>query len=509
MRKETVITLKDVSFHYGDSANVLKNLNIEIKRGEFTAVVGRNGSGKSTFAKLLGAILLPTSGTVEVDGFDTLNEDNHSVIRRKAGMVFQNPDNQIVSSVVEEDVAFALENMGVEPKEMRKRVDDALNTVGLYEHRFHAPHQLSGGQKQRVAIAGIIAMRPECIILDEATAMLDPVGRQEVLQTLYKLIEQYGVTVLHITHYMNEAADADRVIVFDEGCVLLDGTPDEVFSQEESIKSAGLELPRDVRFVLKSNLNRQTVTELAYAKEAGNPEWAVKTENLTYTYGAKTPFEKTAIKDINIGIKAGETVGVIGHSGSGKSTLIQHFNGLLKPAAGKVYIDGEDIWADKKKIRSIRFKAGLVFQYPEHQIFEETVYKAIAFGPKNMGLSEDEIDKRVRETAAMVGLSEQILKKSPFEISGGQRRRTAIAGVLAMHPEILVLDEPAAGLDPEGKNKIFSLIQTYQQKKDATVVIVSHSMEDIAKYATKVLVMNESEAVCYDTVQNVLTFNEN
>lgn len=229
----------------------------------------------------------------------------------------------------------------------------------------------------------------------------------------------------------------------------------------------------------------------------------IKTENLSYVYGEGTPFRKIAVDDVNIEIDEGELVGVIGHTGSGKSTLIQHFNGLLKPSSGNVIIDGEKLWDDKKRLREIRFKVGLVFQYPEYQLFEETVYKDIAFGPKNMGLSDEETDKRIKETARMVGLTEDILEKSPFELSGGQKRRVAIAGVMAMEPKVLILDEPASGLDPKGRDTILGQIREYHQEKKNTVLLVSHSMEDIAKNATKILVMNKAKVFCYDTPVNV------
>ncbi len=231
----------------------------------------------------------------------------------------------------------------------------------------------------------------------------------------------------------------------------------------------------------------------------------IKTENLTYVYGEGTPFRKVALDNVNLDIEEGELLGVIGHTGSGKSTLIQHFNGLIKPTSGRVLVDGEDFINDKKKLRETRFKVGLVFQYPEYQLFEETVYKDIAYGPKNMGLSEEEIDRRVRETARLIGLTEEQLQKSPFELSGGQKRRAAIAGVMAMEPKVLILDEPASGLDPHGREVIFDLIQRYHEEKKNTVMIVSHSMEDVARYAERILVMNEGKVFCCDTPPNVFS----
>ena len=229
----------------------------------------------------------------------------------------------------------------------------------------------------------------------------------------------------------------------------------------------------------------------------------IKTENLTYVYGEGTPFRKVAVDNVNLDIDEGEIVGIIGHTGSGKSTLIQHFNGLLKPTSGKVLIDGEELFADKSRLKEIRFKVGLVFQYPEHQLFEETVYKDIAYGPKNMGLSDDEIDRRIRETARLVGLGEDLLGKSPFELSGGQKRRVAIAGVMAMEPKVLILDEPTAGLDPRGRDQILGLIKEYHAEKGTTVLLVSHSMEDVAKTVSKILVMNDAKVFMYSDRSSV------
>ena len=231
----------------------------------------------------------------------------------------------------------------------------------------------------------------------------------------------------------------------------------------------------------------------------------ISLKNVTHTYSGGTPMSVSAINDISIDIENGELVGIIGHTGSGKSTLVQHLNGLLKPTQGNVFIDGEDIWADKKKIRSVRFKVGLCFQYPEYQLFEETVYKDISFGPKNMGMTKDEIDFNVRRAAEYVGLKAELLEKSPFDLSGGEKRRAAIAGVMAMNPKILILDEPTAGLDPMGRREILDMIVDYRKKTGSTVLLVSHSMEDVASIATKILVMNKSRIAMYDTVENVFS----
>lgn len=234
----------------------------------------------------------------------------------------------------------------------------------------------------------------------------------------------------------------------------------------------------------------------------------LETKNLTHVYSKGTTSQVDAIRDISLKIEKGELVGIIGHTGSGKSTLIQHFNGLLKGTSGTVLLDGKDIWADKSKIRNVRFRVGICFQYPEYQLFEETVYKDIAFGPTNMKLDEKEIDRRVRSVIRFVGLDESYLDKSPFDLSGGEKRRVAIAGVMAMEPDVLILDEPCAGLDPKGRDTVLSLISDYRKNTGSTVLVVSHSMEDISKIATKVLVMNESRLAYYDTVDAVFSHSE-
>lgn len=266
LSEEKLISAEKIHFSYNDAEEILKGLDIDIYSGEFTAVLGHNGSGKSTFARLTNAILIPSSGNVKVLGIDTSDEERIFDIRQNIGMVFQNPDNQIVAAVVEEDVAFGLENTGVEPEEIRRRVDESLKAVNMYDYRLHSPGMLSGGQKQRVAIAGIIAMRPKCIVLDEPTAMLDPAGRKDVMNTIRMLNKEYGITVVLITHYMDEAVKADRVIVIDEGKVILDDTPKKVFSQVEVLKNTGLDVPQVTELIYELNkcgfdLDPQILTE--------------------------------------------------------------------------------------------------------------------------------------------------------------------------------------------------------------------------------------------------------
>ena len=267
---DNFIQVQHLSFQYipedeeaGAPVDVLKNISLNVRRGEFVALLGHNGSGKSTMAKQFNAMLLPTEGKVLVDGMDTADDACKYEIRRKVGLVLQNPDNQLVASIVEEDVAFGPENLGVCPKEIRQRVDDALRTVGMYEYRTHAPHKLSGGQKQRVAIAGILAMQPSCLVLDEPTAMLDPMGRREVQQTVQKLNREKGITVVLITHYMDEAALADRVVVMDSGKILTQGAPREVFSQVELLKRHKLDVPQATELIYRLRASGYPIENMA------------------------------------------------------------------------------------------------------------------------------------------------------------------------------------------------------------------------------------------------------
>ena len=513
----------------------IDEVNLDIEPGQFIAILGHNGSGKSTLAKHMNAILVPSGGTMWVDGKDTKEEENLWDVRQTAGMVFQNPDNQIIGTVVEEDVGFGPENLGVPTEEIWQRVEKGLSAVGMIEYRHHSPNKLSGGQKQRVAIAGVVAMCPKCIVLDEPTAMLDPNGRKEVLRTVEELRKREHVTVILITHYMEEVIGADRVIVMDQGHVVMDGTTREIFSQVELLKKYRLDVPQVT--MLAHGLKQRgldikegilTTNELIEALEkagdwrqnqkktyVGHAETVVKKEkkenpilkleHIEYVYSSGTAYEKRALKDINLDIYEGEFVGVIGHTGSGKSTMIQHLNGLMKATSGALYYNGENIYDEKYNLRQLRNNVGLVFQYPEHQLFENDVISDVCFGPMNQGLSREEAEKEAKQALTQVGVKESNFKKSPFELSGGQKKRVAIAGVLAMNPKILILDEPTAGLDPKGRDDILDQIAELHKVRGITIVLVSHSMEDIAKYVERLIVMNHGEAVFDDEPKKVFS----
>ena len=563
--------------------HAVRDVDLKVERGQFIAILGHNGSGKSTLAKHINALLVPTEGSIYIDHMNTRDDDSLWKIRQEAGMVFQNPDNQIVASVVEEDVGFGPENLGVPTDEIWKRVDDSLTKTGMIAYRKHSPNKLSGGQKQRVAIAGVMAMKPKCIVLDEPTAMLDPNGRKEVIKAVRDLNKAEHVTVILITHYMEEVTAADRIFVMDAGELVMEGTPVEIFSQVEKLrklrldvpqvtelayelKQSGAELPDGILTTeelvhclceeknpiadpqkLEDSLQENTAAERAAEseirekpqqkgqtvedKEPGNmtPEGktvvsgepgsivpkgkttgnggreSLRLEHVSYVYSTGTAYEITALKDVSLEIPKGQFVGIIGHTGSGKSTLVQHFNGLIRPTSGHVYFNGRDIWEEGYPLRELRFHVGLVFQYPEYQLFETDVIKDVCFGPKNQSLSEEEQMKRAREALRQVGIPEGLFEKSPFELSGGQKRRVAIAGVLAMNPDILVLDEPTAGLDPRGREEILSELDQLQKERGITVILVSHSMEDVAQHVDRIIAMNKGEVAFDGTPRQVFS----
>lgn len=531
----------------------LDDVSLEVKQGDFIAILGHNGSGKSTFAKHLNAILMPYEGEVYVAGMNTKDSEKVWDIRQNAGMVFQNPDNQIIATIVEEDVGFGPENLGVETEEIWRRVDYALERVGMVEYRKHSPNKLSGGQKQRVAIAGVLAMKPKCIILDEPTAMLDPNGRKEVINTIKELNKKEKVTIILVTHYMDEVIDADYVYVMDKGKVALKGTPAEVFSNVEKIYEIGLDVPQPTeiaylleksgkempRGILRSeelinqiinrgyiekhnktkniasnndenrkindlrtdnNISDKNISDNIY-EEADKV--ILEADNISYVYSEGTTYEKKAIDSVSFKIKQGEIIGIIGHTGSGKSTLICHLNGLNQASSGEVRYMGKNIYDKNEKLSDLRKNVGIVFQYPEYQLFESTVLEDVCFGAKNKGMNKEQAIEAAKKVLTMVGIGEEFYNRSPFELSGGEKRRVAIAGVLAMMPQVLILDEPTAGLDPKGRDEILNLLKSLNEKEGLTIVIVSHSMEDMGKFANRLLVMSKGKLIFDDTPRKV------
>lgn len=538
---------RDVDGNVIATEEILKGVDITIKKGEFIALLGRNGSGKTTFSKQLNAILRPSEGTVTVDEMGTKDADKLYEIRQRVGMVFQNPDNQMVAANVEEEVAFGPENLGMESDTIVARVKQALEQVRMWKRRKTAPNHLSGGQKQRIAIAGILAMHPDYIVLDEPTAMLDPKGRKEVMEALQRLNQEQEMTVILITHDMEEAALASRVILLADGQMRFDGRPEKFFGADALLAEMGMEVPLSYRVrklidsdVFEKKIGDARVEEATIDKrekvaeyDKTGREWEASSElvdkkknkkaeaetdeknqdllslqHVSYIYSLGTAYEKVALDDVNLSLGKGEIVGLAGHTGSGKSTMIQLLNGLLKPTGGTVTFEGKDIHAKGYSGNYLRSKVGMVFQYPEHQMICDTVWEDVAFGPSKQGLTGEACETRVEEALRFVDLPEKYYQASPLQLSGGQKRRVAIAGVLAMHPEYIILDEPAAGLDAAGKREIFDRIRRMSREQGIGVLLVSHSMEDLAEYADRIIVLDDGKKILDDRPAQIFAKRE-
>lgn len=538
---------RDVDGNVIATEEILKGVDLTIKKGEFIALLGRNGSGKTTFSKQLNAILRPSEGTVTVDEMGTRDAEKLYEIRQHVGMVFQNPDNQMVAANVEEEVAFGPENLGMESDTIVARVKQALEQVRMWKRRKTAPNHLSGGQKQRIAIAGILAMHPDYIVLDEPTAMLDPKGRKEVMEALQRLNQEQEMTVILITHDMEEAALASRVILLADGQMRFDGRPEKFFGADALLAEMGMEAPLSYRVrklidsdVFEKKIGDARVEEATIDKrekvaeyDKTGREWEASSElvdkkknkkaeaetdeknqdllslqHVSYIYSPGTAYEKVALDDVNLSLGKGEIVGLAGHTGSGKSTMIQLLNGLLKPTGGTVTFEGKDIHAKGYSGNYLRSKVGMVFQYPEHQMICDTVWEDVAFGPGKQGLTGEACETRVEEALRFVDLPEKYYQASPLQLSGGQKRRVAIAGVLAMHPEYIILDEPAAGLDAAGKREIFDRIRRMSREQGIGVLLVSHSMEDLAEYADRIIVLDDGKKILDDRPAEVFAERE-
>jgi len=534
-----MIELKGVSYRYqpaesrsegGDESGsilALDHVSLELKEGESVAIIGSNGSGKTTLVKLLNALIVPDEGEVWVDGLDARDKKSQRSIRQKVGMVFQNPDNQIISTSVEREIAFGLENLALPYDEMKERVEWALRRFHLEEYRSHSPHRLSGGEKQRVALAAVLAMEPKYLILDEPTSLLDSRGRKDVLSLIRELADQRKVTVIHITQFAEEALSADRVLVMNQVKILHDGPPREILKQKEELEKIGLEAPFAVRIAsglrqkgwsisdecfsiddLANEISRlfqqgrirarrvaansrlvPSEVERQPTAESQPPQISIRSVDHFYDQGL--PTERKALDGITLKINKGEFIGLIGPTGSGKSTLVQHLNGLLLPTTGEVAVEGENLKDKNADLKTIRQKVGLVFQFPERQLFEDTVYEDIAFGPKNLGLSEEEVDVRVKESMRDVGLDfELFAHRSPFFLSGGEQRKVAIAGILALKPDILVLDEPTCGLDAKSTKEIKKLLGELNSG-GTTIILISHNMDLIGELAQKIILLDQ------------------
>ncbi len=520
------INVKNLIYDYfrrDDDGNVnevveaLSDINMTVRAGSYISIVGGNGSGKSTLAKNLNALLIPTEGTVIVDGMSTDEETKRIAIRKSTGMVFQNPDNQIVATVVEEDVAFGPENLGVKSSEIIKRVQEVLSIVGLSHYQSSLITSLSGGQKQKVAIAGILAMEPKCIILDEATSMLPPQDRKRILDLTHELNQTYDMTIIHITHYMEEILESDYVYAMSNGRIIFEGRPEALFAQKSIIKTCGLEIPllwelQDY-FGIRGVCNARQLAELIAKKVVAPRALLFEEEEKTLDFGNslilnhvsyKYPgASKDAVTDASVAFQKGEFIGIVGDAGAGKSTLLQLMNGLLRPDMGEVYFENKDIHEKQYDLNALRRRVGLVFQYPEHQLFAENVFQDVVYGPYQQDITKVEAEKRAFQAIKDMHLDDSIYDMATTALSGGIKRKVAIAGVLAMKPDFMILDEPTAGLDPKSRQELLGYLKELVDNRGICVVVVSHSMDEVAEYTDRVIVLHEG-SVMSDTSARAL-----
>lgn len=560
-----LIECEAVGFSYPgsapDAAPALCDIDLRVRPGEFIAVLGGNGSGKSTLARLLDGLLQPTTGRVRVAGMDTADPALLPEIRRRVGLVFQNPDNQIVASVVADDVAFGPENLGLPRAVIGLRVAEALSAVGMSEYAGVDPHHLSGGQKQRIAIAGALAVHPDCLCLDEPTSLLDPAGRAEVRQALGRL-RASGCALVVITHYAEEAVEADQVIVLHEGRVATEGSPRAVFGAPEklwawgvqpppaalawaALRRKGLATPAAMPLTLSELAERlapamrpgageAAAGVLAPAPGAGPPApeptpvdatdasaalapasvvpWdAVQLEGVCYRFPDPSRLGRTrrrALDELDLQLRPGECVALLGATGSGKSTAALHCSALLQPDAGTVSIDGVRPWKGRKgsahalALRTCRRRVGLVFQYPEDQFFEERVLDEVAFAPRNHGAPPAEAEEAARHAMARVGLPASYANRSPLHLSGGEMRRVAIASLLAARPRYLLLDEPTAGLDAFGRRELAALLADLRAS-GIGILLITHRMEEAAALADRIAVIRDGRIVAEGTPREI------
>jgi energy-coupling factor transport system ATP-binding protein len=511
------IEIEDLDFFYPESSRpALHGIRLSIDAGEYVAVVGANGSGKSSLLRLLDGLRLPSAGRIRVAGLDTAYPENLKKLRSSVALVFQSPVDQIVSTIVEEDVAFGPENLGLPRDTIVARVEEALVAVGLSEEAKSPPQCLSAGQQQRLAIAGALAMHPSCIAFDEATAMLDPPSRASILGLMDELSSR-GVTILHATHDMSEAARATRIIALDSGQVAFDGRPQELFSASRELSPSlrALGLPPSALLSRELGLEplagegaaplaaRIAAARLGMAEpraslrpsapvdsstkaspESGPSQAAFpvfRLEAASYDYLRGTSKARAALRDLSLDIPSGSLVALVGKTGSGKSSLLQLLDALALPSSGKAYAFGQDLGSRATDLRAIRIRAPLAVQSPESAIFEPYAGDDVAFGPRNLGCRGRELVDRVKRAMDRVGLRfEDFRDRRSRDLSGGEKRRLALAGLLAMESQACLFDEPTSALDPEAKAAVLELIAALA-RDGATVLMATHSMEEAAR----------------------------
>ncbi len=506
--------------------DILQGISLTIDQGEFIAIIGANGSGKTTFIKHINSLLSPTQGRVIIDGLDSGLPENRQNILQLVGMVFQNPEEQIVASTVEEDVAFGLENLNLPTDEIIVRVTEQLAFADLLSEAKRPPHLLSGGQIQKLALAGVLARRPKIILLDEPTSMLDSLTREAFLEKIIQLHQQ-GLTIIYVTHHMEEAVYADRVLIMSQGKVAEVGSPSEIFLHRENLHEMGVEKPNIVKLsedlrslgwsispnvltfeALKSELPQYDYDQtrpkpLSQQQKLKSGEKIIDIQELQYTYLADTPLAKHALRGVDLEVSTGSIYGIAGANGSGKSTLLQHLNGIIQPSDGKIEVCGLDLTNPSLSLLDVIKKVGLVFQNPESQFFEVYVGDEIAYGPKQIQM--DRIRERVQQAMAMVGLDFETFKDRRLQtLSGGEKRKVAIASTLVLDQELLLFDEPIAGMDPQARDDLLTLFNKLNHQ-GKTLIITSHRLEELARMTDRLSIMLQGQVKCTGLTSEVLS----
>lgn len=515
-----MICVEKLSLRYGRDRAALCAIDLHISPGEHIALSGPNGSGKTTLARCLNGLLRPQAGRVLVDGMNTSDPTQLRSIRQRVGMVFQNPDDQLVGTTVADELAFGLENLALTSAEIQRRVEETLAAFDLETQRRYPPHQLAGGEKQRVAIAAAVAMRPRYLVLDESTALLDPSERLQVAELLQRLRTAYRIATILITQSPEEAARADRVIVLHAGRVHADGAPTALFANPALGLAPPFARALAARLVLAvPPLELDALSDALAALKPQTPlrPWTppapppptpskLAAQGLTHLYAEPLPIRRRGIRDIDLAVPNRSVLALVGPNGSGKTTLAQHFNALLKPSHGRVLLNGCDLGT--QPLPHVRQRVGLAFQFPELQLFAESVAEDVAFGPRNLGFAPERIAGLVERALAMVGLPLGAFgPRPPLSLSGGERRCVALAGVLAMDPEVLVLDEPTAGLDPQTTARLCQLFAGLSNQ-GRTLVLISHDMELVGRLATHVAVLRQGRIALQGPVRAVLAHPE-
>jgi energy-coupling factor transport system ATP-binding protein len=478
-----MLSFEQVSYRYSGAADfALTDVTFTVMPGEHVVLLGSNGSGKSTLARLANGLLLPETGVVRVGDLQTDDRKTIRELRSQVGVISQDPDNQIVSTSVLDEVAFGPENLGLARDEILSRATYALKSLGLTGFEDRDPNTLSGGEKQRLVVAGILAMNPAFLVLDEPTSMLDGTGRAEVRNTINTL-HGLGHGILHITHDLSFAREANKVLVLNEGRLVFSGSPDALLGNEKLLIAYGLKVPKAAREPIVETLRPVRAPDRWQLRGGFFPSLVLN--NISHTYGMNTNEERQVLRAVNLTVAPGSYTLISGTTGSGKSTLLRILAGLLEPTVGTAtFSDGSKVFPSS---------VGIVFQHPETQLFAQTVADEIAFGPHNLGLlpSREIRGNVVREALDAVGLDPKtFFHRSPFTLSGGEMRRVAIASILAMRPPFLLLDEPTAGLDARGRVFIHSLIDQLITAT-AGVVVVSHDLEEFAPRVQNHLVLRE------------------